>query len=158
MNSDFLKILTTLRHATTLDELKQAYRKAAKAFHPDLNPGIDDTYMKKINSIYDMKIRDLKDTKSEKKAASQAAEAEWFREIIVDLIRCEGLEIEVCGWFIWIGGNTKVHKDIIKEKGFRWSSNKSKWYHKPDWYRGHNTKPWDMDEIREKYGSQKVRV
>ena len=38
---------------TTKDELKTKYRELVKKYHPDLNPNIDDKYIKEINAEYD---------------------------------------------------------------------------------------------------------
>ena len=38
---------------TTKDELKTKYRELVKKYHPDINPNIDDKYIKEINAEYD---------------------------------------------------------------------------------------------------------
>ena len=70
-------------------------------------------------------------------------------------MKLDGLEIELCGSWLWIGGNTKEHKDALKAARCRWSSNKKLWYwhHSEEgrkWHRGKAT----MNQIRSKYGSQ----
>ena len=84
--------------------------------------------------------------------------AEEFRQILDLLLRLDGLEIELCGSWLWIGGNTKANKDKLKAAGCKWSKNKGKWYwHHAEagsrWYRGKSS----MAEIRTKYGSQSFR-
>ena len=64
----------------------------------------------------------------------------------------------MCGRWLWIGGNTKEHKDALKAAGCRWCSGKKLWswhfqeegvpYHK----RG---RKYSMGYIRTKYGSEK---
>lgn len=78
-----------------------------------------------------------------------------FIEIINVLVRMGGLEIELCGSWLWIGGNTRENKDGLKAAGCRWSNNKKLWYwHHEEpgkhWRRGNST----MNDIRRKYGSQ----
>lgn len=141
----------------TLDELKKSYRKLAMMYHPDM--GGDSETMKQINDEHDRLFEILK-----RRHNSMADEnhqttetAEEFREIIAKLIILDGLEIELCGSWLWIGGNTKENKDALKAAGCRWSKNKNKWYwhHAEEgrkWYKGHST----MADIRTKYGSQVV--
>ena len=81
-----------------------------------------------------------------------------FRDIVERLLRMDGLEVELCGSWLWIGGNTREHKDGLKTAGCRWSSNKKLWYwhHAEEgcrWHRGTKT----INQIRSKYGSQTFR-
>jgi hypothetical protein len=138
----------------TIDEVKEKYRKLAKKNHPDL--GGNEEVMKQINKEYDMKISKLKDSKSEKRASSQVDESVIFKDIVNELIKYMDIEIEICGWFIWLSGNTKPIKEILKKLGFRWANKKKMWYYKPSWYYSGNRKEWSIKDIRNKYGSIKV--
>ena len=142
---------------TTLDELKSEYRRLVKLHHPDL--GGDTATMQAINAAYEDAFDRLKkqhnDTHDEAHQTTETA-AE-FMEIIEVLLRLDGLDIELCGSWLWIGGNTREHKDALKAAGCRWSSNKKLWYwrHEEDshrWHRGKST----IGEIRAKYGSQHI--
>ena len=74
--------------------------------------------------------------------------------IINSVIAMDGVELELCGLWLWLSGNTKPHKEEIKKLGFKWASKKKKWYWRPEWYhRRGNRKEWDMTDIRSKYGS-----
>ena len=79
-----------------------------------------------------------------------------YREVVEKLIIIQGIEIELCGTWIWISGDTKAHKDEIKATGCRWSRNKNMWYWRPEGYRSNSRKPHDMSYIRNKWGSSKV--
>lgn len=142
-------------NVNTLEELKKAYRRLAKENHPDC--GGDTATMQKINAEYARLFEILKEQHNN--AADeyrQTTEApEEFINIIEALLKLHGLEVELCGSWLWIGGNTKEHKDALKVAGCRWSSNKKLWYwHHPEegrrWHKGNRT----MGEIRTKYGSQ----
>lgn len=53
MNKDYYQILEIPKSASQ-DDIKKSYRKLAKKYHPDANPGIDtDMKMKEINAAYD---------------------------------------------------------------------------------------------------------
>lgn len=139
----------------TLDALKAEYRRLARKHHPDC--GGDTATMQQINNEYDELFKVLKDAHN---AAAdeyhQTTEApEEFRDIIDRLMKLDGLDIELCGSWLWIGGNTKENKEELKAAGCRWSNNKKLWYwhHAEEgrkWHRGKKT----MSEIRTKYGSQ----
>ena len=148
------------KNTRTLDELKAAYRRLAMQYHPDM--GGDTETMKAINAEHDELFEQLKRQQNARADADETGRthhttetAEEFREIIVELLKLDGLEIELCGSWLWIGGNTKEHKDALKMMGCRWSNNKKLWYwrheeHARSWHRGNRT----MSEIRTKYGSQ----
>ena len=142
-------------NVTNLDELKKAYRRLAQIHHPDC--GGDEETMKAINNEHDELFEVLK--KQHNTAADEYHQttetAEEFREIITALLKLDGLEVELCGSWLWIGGDTKANKDALKALGCRWSSNKKLWYWGAGrkWHRGNAT----MSDIRTKYGSQSFR-
>ncbi len=135
----------------TPEIVKTAYRKACSKYHPDRNPaGLE--MMKLVNQAYE--------TLQETSGVSSVAEditsygEEIFNALskIIDL----GLDIEICGSWVWLHGDTKPHKDIIKSAGFKWAPVKKLWYFRPDDYKSSGRGKFTMDEIREKHGSKKV--
>ena len=113
----------------TLDELKKAYRRLAMQHHPDCGGSTE--AMQEINNEHDALFEILKrqhnaqaqaDTTGKTKATTETAEE--FRQILDILLRLDGLEIELCGSWLWIGGNTKANKDKLKAAGCKWSKNK----------------------------------
>ena len=147
----------------TLDELKKQYRRLAMIHHPDV--GGDVEAMKAINNEYAALFETLKDQHNARAAADETGKTsttteapEEFIAIIEKLLRLDGLEVELCGSWLWIGGNTREHKEALKAAGCRWSSSKKLWYwrHAEDghrWHKGNKT----MSQIRNKYGSQTYR-
>lgn len=147
----------------TLDDLKKAYRRLAMQHHPDM--GGDLETMKEINNEHDELFELLKAEQNRRADADTTGRtyhttetAAEFRDIIDYLLRLDGLEVELCGSWLWIGGNTRKHKDQLKAAGCRWSNNKKLWYwhHKEDgsrWHKGTKT----INQIRSKYGSQRFQ-
>ena len=143
----------------TLDELKKAYKALAVKHHPDV--GGDTATMQRINAEYEARFEVLK--KQQNTAAAEDASGKThatqesagdFIAIINALLKLDGLEIELCGRWLWIGGETKKHKEALKAAGCRWSSAKKLWsWHFAEdgsrWHKGSKT----MDQIRSKYGS-----
>lgn len=141
----------------TLDELKATYKRLALKYHPDC--GGDVRIMQEVNAEYETTFESLKrcHNVAQKQAGKPETDetADEFKDIIEQLINLAGLDVELCGSWLWIGGNTKPHKEALKAAGCRWSRSKTKWYwHHKDagakWSRGH----YSMEKIREKYGSQ----
>jgi len=143
----------------TLEALKKMYRQLALKYHSDR--GGSDEDMKQVNNEYSTLFEKLKnvhvntDGKTYHKETTETAEQ--FIDIINQLIRFEGILIEIIGSFVWVSKNTKPYKEELKDMGFRWSANKLSWYLAPDGYRRRNRKKYTMDDIRNMYGSQEVK-
>lgn len=139
----------------TLEELKAEYKRLVKKYHPDC--GGDTETMKEINNEYEKAFEVLKDKHNKTAdAAHQTTETPFeFIEIVDKLMKMQGLDIELCGSWLWISGDTYSNKDGLKAAGCKWSNNKKKWYwrHEED-ARPHRGKSFTMDQIRNKYGSQ----
>jgi hypothetical protein len=143
---DAAKILG-LSGTITPETSKTAYREACKKYHPDINPAGDDM-MKLVNAAYDV-IREyqgeIKDQQTDYGEALNAA--------LNAVFGLSGLIVEICGAWVWITGNTKEHKDRLKNAGFKWANKKQAWYFRPEEYRSRSKGSSTLDEIREKYGS-----
>ena len=66
------------------------------------------------------------------------------------------IEQEVCGNWLWISGDTKQNAAHLKKLGLRYARKKGKWYWRPAGYKKRGKRTYNMDEIREKYGSKEV--
>jgi curved DNA-binding protein CbpA len=124
-------------------------------YHPDRGGSTE--IMQEINAEHDRLFEILKkqhNAKADPKRQTTET-AEEFRNIIDALLRLDGLEVELCGSWLWIGGETKKHKDRLKALGCRWHQKKSLWYwHHPEEGCGRWKSKTTMSEIRAKYGSQ----
>ena len=143
---------------STLTELKAQYRKLAFMFHPD--HGGDLEQMKVLNNEYDRLFNILKNdynAKAKEQGTYETHEMpEQYREIILSLMELEGIEIELIGAWLWITGDTKTHKDILKSLGCLWAPKKLMWYWRPEEFKTHSRKNTSIDDIRNKYGSEKI--
>lgn len=148
----------------TLDAAKARYKELAKRYHPDINPEAGDEAMQQINAEYDEIVKRLsrvasdgctQATEQEQRTAQQVAQE--YRAVILAIIHLDGLEVELCGSWLWVTGNTRAHKEALKAAGLRWSAKKTRWYWRPQdaavpfCRRGHS-----MEYIRDKYGSTKI--
>lgn len=147
------------KNCKTLDELKKAYKAAAMKHHPDM--GGDTATMQTINAEYEARFEVLKRSQNEQAAEDTTGRtrattesAGDFIQIINALLKLDGLAIELCGRWLWIGGETKKHKTALSAAGCRWSGSKKLWYWRfqedsGHWHKGTKT----MAQIRSKYGS-----
>lgn len=150
-HKEALKILGLGCNASFID-IKAAYRKASMTYHPDRNPaGLE--MMKLINSAYQA-LSDFvpnKDFENEDDGLNLGEELNAALNAVVGL----GLTIEICGSWIWVSGDTKPYRDVLKGAGYRWAPKKLMW----SFCGGERTSSrgkFSMDEIRSKHGSQTV--
>jgi curved DNA-binding protein CbpA len=119
-----------------LKEVKNLFIKLVKENHPDLGGNLE--LMQSINAEYDL----IKDNGLEYYHAKAGFTTEFSKETanadlnfssedyltIIKFCLNTGLDIELCGSWLWISGNTKGQKDHLKELGCKWSASKSMWY------------------------------
>lgn len=148
--------MTYFNNIHTLEELRKEYKRLVKSNHPD-NGGSVET-IKIINVEYEIcfKVLEKADSVSSNNKYNMA-EDEMIREIINAIINLN-IEIEICGSWVWVSGNTYSCKQELKNSGFHWASKKKMWYwHNPEEQTRSNGKT-SMNDIRMKYGSQVVRT
>ena len=138
-------------------EIKERFKKLAKENHPDKGGSLE--VMKEINNQYDNVLKGIfqKSGKSITEIEELLKDSNLIREKLMEILLCPGLIIELCGSWIWITGDTKLAKELLKGAGFMWASKKVAWYwHKPqDTFKRWCTK-FNLEMIRDKYGSEKI--
>lgn len=142
----------------TAEELKKAYRNAAKRLHPDA--GGDAELFKAMQNEFAAAWEKLKNVhmnangeQYEKATTETAAE---FMNIIEKLLHLDGVEIEICGAWLWVTGNTYQHRDELKKLRFGFSAKKSAWYFHYEPYKKHSKRELSMNQIRDMFGSIRV--
>ncbi len=151
---DALSILNLHQHPITLDDIKTNYRRAAAKYHPDHNPaGLE--MMQVINAAYEVLKQAYADNKinQEDHAGDIPDYGEAFNTAL-NAIKGLGLDIEICSAWIWVSGDTRPHKEVLKSAHFLWSPHKQRWYFRPEQYRSRNRQSWNMEKIRSVHGSR----
>lgn len=140
----------------TLEQLKKEYHKLVMKHHPDV--GGKEELMKEINNEYEKLFDIVKNRHINKEGEyydkkTNEASSE-FIELINELLKLNNINIEIIGSFVWVSGDTKPHKEKLKELGLRWHKKKMCWYLSPDGYRRFGKSEYTMDDIRNMYGVQ----
>ncbi len=141
----------TVNDKSDIGDVKKQYKKLAFKHHPDVGGSVE--AMQAVNSEYEQAIEYLKTLTGKKYSVDFD-----YMDIIEKLIKLnlQKVEIEICGWFVYVSGNTKPYKDVLKKAGLSWHSKRVLWYWKPSWYVKKDSRIWNMNEIRETFGSRVV--
>ena len=147
-----VKIFGLENNQYTIADIKAIYRQLASKNHPDKGGHTEN--MQLINAAFEefCKFFVSNDTLD----INQVEDAHSFDFSFIDALRAmAGVIIEVCGYWVWLTGNTYAHKDQIHALGFKYSKAKKSWYWSPtindnNFRRGSKS----MKEIRTTYGSQ----
>lgn len=139
----------------TLEELKKEYRKLMFIHHPDR--GGNTIIAQEINAEYDSLFEVLKNKQETTTGTEHNENINEYKDIINELVKYPGLEINIIGTWIWVTGNTLKYKNNLKELGFRWSRPKESWYYSQkvtSKRRGHSS---TMDDLKNKYGCETMK-
>lgn len=168
---------TDLSVNITIEDAKRQYKKLILTYHPDLAAkngltveeatkacqtiNAEWDYIKKHN--YNVHEGDDGDIFTDWNQTSADETTERYADIIEQLVKMEGVTIEICGSFIWLGGNTFEHKDEIKALAaygvkVGWANKKKMWFLAPSDWKKKSHKELTMGNIRNTYGSQFVGV
>ena len=159
------------KDVNTLEELRRQYRDLLKKYHPD-NANGSTQATQEINAEYDKLFKVLKNrhesksadnTENNTKTDFNANMYDWendkaLRETLQKIINFNGIEITICGQWLWVSGNTYSYKKELKEIGFKWASQKKMWFWHSENFRKKSRKTLSMEEIQNYYGSTKVKT
>ncbi len=145
----------TVNADSDIGKIKKQFKNLARELHPDFNNGCKEKeqQFKDMLNEYEKALKFVGDQKGKNYRFDPE-----YTDLILDILRMEmeNVDIEICGWFIYLWGETKPHKEELKKKGFRWNGKKVCWYWRPAWYRSRSRGNWSMGNIRDVYGSQRV--
>lgn len=141
----------------TRNAIKKIYRKLASANHPD--KGGNTETMQLINTALAEFERYFDGSATFDVNQEQESAPRVDFGFINDLKTMAGIVIEICGYWVWLSGNTYAHHEQIKAFGFKFSGAKKMWYWSPTidevkYRRGSKS----MKQIRKDYGSQIIKA
>lgn len=136
------------------EELRKEYKRLSKKLHPDLG-GSEEEFKKMLNE-YQEKMKHPSGDPREAKESNFDFDSmtEDFKRAFMASAAMEGVEVEIIGTWIWLSGNTIIHKTTLKEVGYRWACKKKMWYFGETSTKGRGKTT--IEEIRNKYGSEIV--
>lgn len=143
--------------ANTAEALKAAYRAACKRYHPDINPDGAEI-MKLINAAYAFLKEHLGRWSTSQRDRTETPIDEIFTEILSKIRHFPGINIEVCGTWLWVTGDTRPVRETLKDAGLRFASKKVAWYWRPEGYRKKSRREFTLDEIRGTFGSREIET
>ena len=141
-----------------LDSLKKQYFKLAKKYHPDA--GGTTIQFQQLQAEYDSLLKKLLKGSSlnTEQQENEIVIDQAIRDIIDALINIEGLDIEVIGKWLWVGGQTYPVRTTLKQVGLEFIKKAGV----PYWvYKGSESKgrgKMSIEEIKAKYGSHKMEA
>lgn len=138
--------------------IKTRYKELAKSNHPDKGGCVE--VMKEINKQYETVLTGVYQLagKSITEIDELFKQDLAMREKLNAILSLEGLIIEICGNWLWVTGETKNHKSILKTVGFFWTSKKEAWFYRSEQFKSFgNRRNNSLDEIRFKHGSLAVK-
>lgn len=158
------------KNVETLEELRRQYKELLKQYHPD-NPDGSTEATQAINNEYEKLFELLKNrheskqtnTASSKQSTYNQNMYDWendktLREVLSKIINFRNIDIYIIGQWIWVDGNTYPYKKELKELGFKWASEKKKWYFHTEAFRKSSNRKLSMKDIMSYYGSTKVHT
>lgn len=141
---------------TDINAIKARYKDLAKTYHPDLGGCVET--MKEINRQYDEVLTGVyqKEGKSITEIEDLLAASQALREKLFEITAMPNLIVELCGEWIWVTGDTRPSKELLKSAGFFWASKKLAWYWRSESEKGKRRGNYSMDKIRELHGSSSL--
>lgn len=159
--------MTYFRNCRTIEDVKRTYRDLAKKLHPDCGGNAEEfkkmsaeyqTAFNRYKNIHESKQEDSKADQQETYTKETTEMPEQFAEIINAVIGLAGIKIEIIGSWVWVSGNTFVHKETLKAAGFIWSKTKKAWYNAGTKLSGKWRGRYSMNGLRARWGTQEVKT
>lgn len=136
----------------TIEQAKSVYKKLAKIYHPD--KGGDSEQFKSLNKEYHRFIDNF--------SISHLEDADFedlnieLEKIIAEILHYENIIIEIVGSWLWVSGDTKEIKEVLKSLGFKWARKKQMWFF-GELKKSRSRGDMDINDIKNKYGSTTVK-
>ena len=155
-----------------LSELKSSFKRFSKLLHPDVNKDLPDIYFKDMSNDYDSyykihKVEHMKENAkkynntnfSEDNIKDEDLNDDRFKNAIIDLLKKEGIKIELKGVWVWVSGDTKEIKEELKLLGFQWGKTAKAWFmsDSKNFKKSRNRRGWSQEKTTSVYGSKVIK-
>ena len=145
---------------TKVEDVKTLFRRLAMKHHPDR--GGDTATFQEIQAQYQSALRACNgststgsDGKEHTYKYNEESEIDLMDKINTFLaLNMENVNIMLIGVWIWIDGDTKPHKDKLKELGCKWHGRRKCWYFHNQKKRFGKYSKGSLDELAAKYGQK----
>jgi hypothetical protein len=145
--------LTELNRTYSRKEIKFAYRKLINLYHPDKDTG--NVEMSKLVNEAWKQLKDL-DEATFLNSETSVNLSQLLQDAIDSVRNLDGVIIEIIGCWIWVSGNTKPHKEILKDNKFRYSRGKG-WYFTTAQKKRLRSYCSTLQDIRDNHGSETIK-
>jgi hypothetical protein len=138
----------------SLQQVKLRYKELAMQHHPDR--GGNEDIMKTLSFEYNQVVYSPNFNFSGQNEEQKNSFLK-FPEIINKIVHLDVI-IEIIGSWIWLSGNTRPHRELLRETGFYFAQNKKMWYYRSHSQSSTNRNPLTIDKIRALYGTDNVET
>lgn len=137
-----------------INDIKKHFRELVKVYHSDFG-GTDELFREMYTEYEDLlnKFVGTSFTNIDDDNISSS-----LKEKLSKIVNLDDIEIEIIGKWIWVSGNTILHKDYLKELGFKFSGTHKKWYYSSNLKSHRYKSKYRMDEIKEMYTTKVVET
>jgi hypothetical protein len=136
---------------TSVEDIKSTYRTLARQHHPDLGGSLET--MKMLNSQYHAKLKSVNGSQSGEHTYNYNQKIEQdIIDKINELLLLSDVIVDLIGTWIWVRGETKPHREKLKELGCFWHAGRKVWYWKPKGFGRSRSNPGSLDSLALKYG------
>lgn len=149
-----------------VQEIKAQYRKLCFMYHPDVSQ-IDNAHdiMVVVNEQYHQALNGQHETQWQDQTGKahtyyyNAETEQHLMDKINELLaaKMEGITIDLIGFWIWAGGDTRKHKETLKSLKLRWHSGRKLWYWKGIKGKTKYAKNLSIDDLKQSYGSKRYQ-
>ena len=144
-------------HLFSVENIKSEYRDLAFRHHPDR--GGDTATMQAINGQYHEALKrcngqtsTTEDGKEHRYTYSEEVEAAVIEKIgNLIALNLPNVRISLIGTWLWITGDTKPHKELLKAQGLRWHATRLCWYFTTSKHHGRPSR-YGLDTLAMRYG------
>ena len=162
-----MKLFEALRYFETEDnkltrkELKKLFRKLTLKNHPD--HGGDTEMMRLIIEAFEV-LKEQYSFVIEVDKEFEEDENYWkiddpeMEKVYKSIYHFENIKIEICGYWMWVTGETYPYRSELKNAGLFYARKKVAWYWKPADKNSLGRGKASLEYIRKKYGSKSLET